>query len=628
MPEILFLPNQKTINVAPGTGLLDAMRQAGIEIEAPCGGKGSCGKCLVQIISGEVASDSLGLLSEAAVAGGYVLACKTRVNGSPVQVRVDERIGKSGGKFLEDETETMLIDPTLLPRPDQISPLVTKRFLTVPSPQIEDGLSDLDRLTQSLGQKNVTCPLPILRATADALREQNGAVTVALAETTEQIKIIDLQAGNHLDENYGIAVDIGTTTVAVQLVYLPEGKIIGVKSAYNEQIPCGLDVISRINYARRADRLAELQTRILNTINQLVDQLCRNHEIDAHTILNASLAGNTTMIHLLLGLKPEYIRLEPYCPTVHTLPQLPAADVGLDIHPRARVWFAPAVGSYVGGDITSGLLCTQLATPSEAISLLIDIGTNGELVIGNADFLMTCACSAGPAFEGAGIRQGMRAAIGAIDLVTVDPETGVARYRTIGNVPPRGICGSGMISLLASLFTTGWLDAAGKLNREKSSPAILPVNGRQAEYVLVPAEATRNGQVLTISETEIENIIRAKAAIYSAIALILEQIGVTSDAIGKIYIAGGFGRYLDLENAITIGLIPDLPREKYHYIGNSSLAGAMMTLVSAEHRQRQCALARKMTYLELNTSPDYMNQYTGALFLPHTDTSLFPSVRK
>lgn len=627
MPEITFLPQAKKITVAPGTGLLDAIRQAGIGIEAPCGGKGSCGKCLVQIISGEVASDSLGLLSAAAVAEGYVLACKTRVNGSSVQVRVDERIGKSGGKFLEDETETLLIDPALLPQPDQIIPLVKKIYLAVPPPQLEDGLSDSDRLAQRLSTKNCIYPLPVLRTLADTLREQHGEVTVAIAESAEQVEIIEVEPGNCVPENYGIAVDIGTTTVAVQLVYLPEGTNIGVKSAYNEQIPCGLDVISRINYARHADRLAELQTRILNTINQLVDQLCRNHEINAHAILNASLAGNTTMIHLLLGLKPEYIRLEPYCPTVHGLSPLAAADVGLDIHPRAKVWFAPAVGSYVGGDITSGLLCTQLATHSEAISLLIDIGTNGELVIGNADFLMTCACSAGPAFEGAGIRQGMRAAIGAIDQVTVDPATGVARYRTIGNLAPRGICGSGMISLLASLFATGWLDAAGKLNREKSSPAILPINGRMAEYVLVPAEAS-NGQALTISETEIENIIRAKAAIYSAIALILEQIGVTCDAIEKIFIAGGFGRYLDLENAITIGLIPDLPREKYHYIGNSSLSGARMTLVSADHRGRQSELARKMTYLELNTSPDYMDQYTGALFLPHTDMSLFPSVRK
>ena len=621
MPEVTFLPNKITVNVAPGTELLDAIRQTGLEIEAPCGGKGSCGKCLVQIVSGEVNSDSLGLLSEEAVAEGFVLACKTQVNGSPVQVRIDEKTGKTGGKFLEDEPETTNIAPELLPHPEQMQPLVTQRQISIPLPQREDGLSDLDRLTQALGEK-VTFSLPVLRKLADNLRENDGQITVTLTENSGQTEVIDVSAAN--PKNYGIAVDIGTTTVAVQLVALPDGEIIGTKSAYNEQISCGLDVISRINYARRADRLEELRTRILNTLNQLIEQLCQNHEISARTILSVAISGNTTMIHLLLGLKPEYIRLEPYCPTVHDVPRLAAAEVGVKIHPRAPIYFSPAVGSYVGGDITAGLLCTQLATKSEAISLFIDIGTNGELVIGNADFLMACACSAGPAFEGGGIRQGMRAAIGAIDKVTIFPDTGEASCRTIGNVPPRGICGSGMISLLAELFKTGWLDAAGKLNRQKASPSILPVNGRLAEYVLVPAE--KSGRI-TISEAEIENIIRAKAAIYSAIALILEQIGLEVGAIDKIFIAGGFGRYLDLENAITIGLIPDLPREKFHYIGNSSLTGTYMLLVSAAHRKHQQELARKMTYLELNTSPDYMNQYTGALFLPHTDTALFPSVK-
>lgn len=624
MPEVTFLPNKITVNVAPGTELLDAIRQTGIEIEAPCGGKGSCGKCLVQIMSGDVHSDSLGLLSEKAVAEGYVLACKTQVNGSPVQVRIDQKIGKTGGKFLEDEPETTRVAPELLPRSEQIRPLATQRQVTVPPPQLEDGLSDIDRLTQALG-KNVTFSLPVLQKAADTLRASDGKVTATLAENSDQIEVIELAAKN--PGNYGIAVDIGTTTVAVQLVALSDGKIVGTKSAYNEQISCGLDVISRINYARRPDRLTELQTRILNTLNQLIEQLCQNHQISAEIIFSAAISGNTTMIHLLLGLKPEYIRLEPYCPTVHNIPRLQAAEMGLAIHPRAPIYFSPAVGSYVGGDITAGLLCTQLATESEAIRLFIDIGTNGELVIGNADFLMTCACSAGPAFEGGGIRQGMRAAIGAIDAVTIDPETGEASCRTIGHVPPRGICGSGMISLLASLFKSGWLDAAGKLNREKASSVIRPVNGRLAEYVLVPAEKSSSGQVITINETEIENIIRAKAAIYSAISLILEQIGLEIDAIDQIFIAGGFGRYLNLENAITIGLIPDLPREKFHYLGNSSLTGTYMLLVSVNHRKRQQELARKMTYLELNTSPDYMDQYTGALFLPHTDTSLFPSVK-
>jgi uncharacterized 2Fe-2S/4Fe-4S cluster protein (DUF4445 family) len=333
------------------------------------------------------------------------------------------------------------------------------------------------------------------------------------------------------------------------------------------------------------------------------------------------------MIHLLLGLNPEYIRLEPYTPTVREVPYLTAEEVGIDINPHSWVYFTPHVGSYVGGDITSGILCTDLASGSEALSLFIDIGTNGELVLGNSDFLMTCACSAGPAFEGGGIEHGMRASIGAIESISVDHETGVSVYRTIGNTPPKGICGTGMISLLAELLLNGWIDAAGKLNREKKSPAI-KVTGRRAEYTIVPEKESGTGKPITLSEIDIENIIRAKAAIYSACSLMLKRVGLDFKSLRKIYIAGGFGRYLHTENAITIGLIPDLPRGIFHYIGNASLVGAYMVLMSQDYRKRQIEVARKMTYIELNTDSEYMDQYMGAMFLPHTNEYLFPSVKK
>jgi len=419
---------------------------------------------------------------------------------------------------------------------------------------------------------------------------------------------------------------VGTTTVAVQLVSMPTGKVLATQTAYNDQIDCGLDVISRINYARRPNRLEELRTRVLKTINTLIDQLGDGNEVERDEIRNAVVAGNTTMIHLLLGLVPEYIRLEPYTPTLLETPFLKAEEIGINIHPQSMVYFAPAVGSYVGGDITSGLLCTDIASGSEEVNLFIDIGTNGELVIGNSDFLVTCACSAGPAFEGGGIDNGMRAALGAVDNVEIDGETGMPVYRTIGNVPAKGICGTGMIVLLANLFLAGWLDAAGKLNREKKSPAIR-TDGRQAHYIIVPAEESATGKPVTISEIDIENIIRAKAAIYSACALMLEQVGLGFDALSTIYIAGGFGRFLDIDKAITIGLLPDLPRERYRYIGNSSLMGAYLVLVSGEKKRRQLELAGRMTYMELSTEPAYMDQYTGALFLPHTDIKRFPTLK-
>lgn len=628
MPEVHFKPSDKKIEVAQETELLDAIRKAGIEIEAPCGGKGTCGGCIVRVLSGEVDADNLDILSPAAAAQGYVPACKTKILDNPVTVEIPEQTGKEGGQFLDETKDTCLVNPDLLPSGDQLDPLTHKLPLTVPEPQSADGLSDLDRLTRAIkqeaGEKEIACPLPVIRQAAETLRKDKGKVTVSLTKTPRKYYVTGLEPGDTGDRNFGIAVDIGTTTAAVQLVSLPSGKVMATRTAYNDQVDCGLDVISRIDYARKPERLPELQTRVLKTINNLIKQLCKGNEVDPEDIRDAAIAGNTTMTHLLLRLPPEYIRLEPYTPTILEAPFFTAEEIGIHMNPQSPVYISPAVGSYVGGDITAGLLCTGMAAGKEEIDLFIDIGTNGELVIGNCDFLMTCACSAGPAFEGGGIDHGMRAALGAIEKVEIDPDTGVPSYRTIGRVKAKGICGTGMISLLANLFVTGWLDAAGKLNRTKTSPAIR-VQGRQAHYIIAPAEESTAGEPIIISEIDIENIIRAKAAIYSASALMLEQVGLEFKDLAHIYIAGGFGRFLDIEKAITIGLLPDVAREKYRYIGNSSLMGAYMVLVSREYRQRQIELARRMTYIELSTDPAYMGQYTGALFLPHTDLSRFPT---
>jgi uncharacterized 2Fe-2S/4Fe-4S cluster protein (DUF4445 family) len=461
---------------------------------------------------------------------------------------------------------------------------------------------------------------------AAALRAHDGIVTVTLIRAPARVHVIRIEPGDQTTRHYGIAVDIGTTTVSVQLVNLTRAAIEGTRSEYNDQIACGLDVISRINYARRADRLEELRERVLATINRLILQVSQASGVVPADIGDAVLSGNTTMIHLLLGLPPENIRLAPYTPTVLEVPFLNASVVGLDINPESWIYFSPSIGSYVGGDITAGMLCTDLALDTANVNLFIDIGTNGELVVGNNEFLLTCACSAGPAFEGGGIECGMRAALGAIERVEVDPATAVPLYWTIGNVHPKGICGSGMIALLADLLKTGWLDAAGKLDRTRSSPAIL-IEGRHARYVIAAAGESGLPKAITISEMDIENIIRAKAAIYAACMLLLDHTGLTVDDLANVYIGGGFGRFLNLEKAMIIGLIPDLPREKFHYIGNSSLMGSYIVLVSRDYRQRQLELARRMTYVDLSSDPKYMEQYTGALFLPHTDPDRFPNVQ-
>jgi uncharacterized 2Fe-2S/4Fe-4S cluster protein (DUF4445 family) len=629
MPTVEFLPSGLSAEVPPGTELLEAIRQVGIEFDASCGGQGTCGACLVRVASGRVEPGAS--LPAGDFDAGTVQACTTRVLDGPVTVEVPEQAGREEGHLVAEDDERLLLDD-LLPRGMDLDPLAARCLLRVPPARLQDGLSDLDRVKRALLElseewdaQEVVHTLSAMRAAAEALRAEGGLVTVTLIREPDRSRLIGIEAGNRSSSVPGIVVDLGTTTVAVQLVELDTGRILATRTDYNAQIPCGLDVISRINYALRTGGLEELRRRAVDTINRLIHKLADGQEIQVSEIVSAVISGNTTMIHLLLGLPPEYIRLEPYSPTVLESPPFRAAELGLDIDPYAGVFPSPCVGSYMGGDITAGLLCTDLARDTADVSLFIDIGTNGELVIGNAEFLLGCACSAGPAFEGGGIDCGMRAAPGAIERVEVDPETGRAHCSTIGDLAPRGLCGSGTVDLLANLLLTGWIDPAGKLDRSRSSPFI-ETDGKRARYVLTPAEESATGRPIALSEAGIENIIRAKAAVYSASSLMLEQIGLAASDLAKIYIAGGFGRFLDLEKAIVIGLIPDLAREKFHYIGNASLMGSYLVAISREFRQRQLDLARRMTNIELSTDPAYMDQYTGALFLPHTDLGRFPSV--
>lgn len=667
MPSITFQPSGQTILVQPGTALLDAARQAGVEVDAPCGGKGTCGNCTLRIISGNIAADSLGVLSQAEIDEGFVLACRTAIRDDDVAVEAPDQTASGRGQFSDDEGMDR-IDPELLPAPEDRRPLTAKIYLSVAPPQKADGLSDLDRLTRALslffspsqqetgkecagngaGEKaSLRYVLPAIRPLADALRTAEGKVTVTVADeitwgkksfpgmagATEVeeadpsggsriIRVTAVEAGDASVRHYGIAIDVGTTTVAVQLVDLSDMKILGACTDYNGQLACGLDIISRIDYARRADGREELRNRVLRTINRLIRQSAARYRIKPHEISSAVISGNTTMTHLLLGLTPEYIRLDPFTPTILAAPSLTAADIGLDIHPPATVIISPAVGSYVGGDITAGVLCTDLSRNTEEVCLFMDIGTNGEVVLGNGEFLLAAACSAGPAFEGGGIKCGMRAADGAIEKVEVDPATGLAECRTVGQLKPRGVCGSGMISLLAQLLQTGWIDPAGKLSRSRPSHAI-HIRGRKAFYTLVAAAESATGRAIIVDEQDIENIIRAKASIYAACSLLLTQVGMDFHDLRKVYIAGGFGRFLDLDAAIAIGLLPNLPRDRFHFIGNASLKGSTMALISRKHRTRQHELARRITYLELATTPAYMDQYTAALFLPHTDPAAF-----
>ncbi|MCL2882889.1 MAG: ASKHA domain-containing protein [Coriobacteriia bacterium] len=635
MPPITFLPSGVVIESQKGETILDAARRAGLSVEVPCGGRGICKKCVVQVLSGDIIREDNPLLSKSMLDDGYAMACKTLISdGSAVRVRLLSDVESEHGAFSEQSEDMLLVDPELLPKAGEMAPMTQMTAVRPALPVSGDGLSDYDRFASALADAlqavstdgaalAIHLPLRLLRALPLIIR-QSETLRVAYFVDDGQASVVDIQPlGSTLSNSaaelrVGVALDIGTTTVAMQLVELSTGAILASKTDYNGQIACGLDVISRINYAQKPDRLEELRVKILKTINGLLDDLSEEVSIDPAGIYDMTVAANTTMVHLLLGIPPENIRLDPYVPSVNYVPIYRAGELGIEICPDAPVLIAPSVGSYVGGDISTGLLCTQLAYDSEDIFLFLDIGTNGELILGNNEFLLGCACSAGPAFEGGGITQGMRASMGAIERVAIDAVTGLATYSVIGGHAPKGICGSGMISLVASLMRSGWIDSAGQLDRERECAAI-EVAGRQASYIIEPNEGMR----VAVSENDIQNIVRAKAAIFSACLLLLQNVGLSFDDLSGMVIAGGFGRYLDIDDATMIGLIPKAMHDKVRFQGNTSVSGANLALVSEHHRKLLDQTAKRITYIDLSTDLGYMDQYSAALFLPHTEESLF-----
>jgi len=624
---VKFLPFEASVEASSGTILLDAIKRAGLPLRATCGGKGTCGECIVQILSGKSQAKPSASLSNELALQNYRLSCQTRVMDN-LEVQLP--------RFQEISFKTVAESKYFERWKDritgfyEINPPLRKIDLALPSPTLEDNSSDLKRLERELKKRGVPelidCEYSVLKKLAHASRKDGGKVSVILLLTGKGASIIDVIPQSARKKYYGLACDIGTSTVALHLVDLQDGQIQSTASSLNQQITCGEDIISRINYAQNPERLKKLQELIISTVNNLISRAAQSTRISASDIYYASVSGNATMIHLFLNLEPRYIREAPYIPTFNRLPYILARDLGLKINQEGRVHCSPAVGSYVGGDITAGLLCTPLLRDSKKISLFIDIGTNGELVIGNKDWLMTCACSAGPAFEGSGTKCGMPASEGAIEEIKI-AESGKLEYRVIAGAKPRGICGSGLIDLLAELFIHGYIDRQGKFNERKISKRI--VEDEEGRAFLI--EKSKNcfwGKELIITENDISNLIRTKGAVFSACSVLLKKVGLKYKDIDSVYIAGGFGEHLSIENAVRIGLLPDIERSRFHYLGNSSLFGAYLILLSDRNKDLAAKIAEKMTYIELNSEPTYMTEYTGSLFLPHTDLKLFPSVQQ
>jgi uncharacterized 2Fe-2S/4Fe-4S cluster protein (DUF4445 family) len=627
MPVVAIASQGASVEVEVGTALLDAIVAAEAEIEASCGGSGTCGQCRVQVTEGAVESVARGVLSATELEQGWVLACSSRVT-EDVTLRLEDAAGA--------ETPDSTADPRHDLTPGEwVEPLAAKCFLEVAQPSKENSFSDLERIERALVRAGeavqLRCNLSTLQTLASGLRSGDHRVTATLVEGDGPgaPELLKLEPGDTTRRSFGVAIDVGTTTCAAHLVDLARDRILATGAEYNRQSARGLDVISRINYAKNPERRAELQRLVLETLNGIIDEICRKRGVAAEEIDNASIAGNTTMAHLLLGLDPEHIRLDPYTPTANRQPLLRGHEVALHVHPNALVMCAPGVGSYVGGDITAGLIHTALATDAKEVSLFLDIGTNGEVVVGNGEWLMACAASAGPAFEGRGVRCGVRAGPGAIERVRISPSSGRADVSVIGGGKPRGLCGSGVIDLLAELWNAGFLDSSGKFDASRSCELVgrSDDSSRNAAYTVVEA-SDATGEEIVLDERDIQSLLRTKAAVYGACSFMLKSIGLEFGAVERVYVAGGFGRFLDLEKSITIGLLPDLPVESFTYLGNSALAGAHAMLRSRAAREKVGELSRRITYLELNVTPAYMDEYTAALFLPHTDMGQFPSVKR
>lgn len=627
--KINFQPEGKTIEVDAGTNLLDAAKHAAVHINAPCGGEGICGKCRVIVKQGEFEAEKTGHLTQDEIDKGYLLACRTKIKSSmTVEVPIESRI-RAGQKIA---TGVMGKDFKELVRHEgSIESLTKKIFVELPPATLEDHTSDFERLKRELenldyDMEDVLCDLSVIKKLPVVLREGAWKVTVTLLEDGEAIEIVDVQPGDLVKKRYGIAVDIGTTSIVVYLVDLVDARIVDVASSYNPQMKYGDDVITRIVYATsKQNGLSVMKDLVISNINTLTEGIAKKNNIDLNLIDNIVIAGNTTMTHLFYSVNPQYIREEPYVPVANLFPLTKAKDIGIKVNEQAVLYSLPSIASYVGGDITAGVLASGMCRTKELL-LFIDIGTNGEIVLGNCEWFITTACSAGPCFEGGGVKFGMRAMNGAIEQVTIDRNTYEAGYKVIGNVKPTGICGSGMIDAIAEMFLSGVVDLRGKIQLDISSKRVRRgENG--PEYVLVWKEDAGLEQDIALTEPDIDNIIRAKGAIYAGLAILLKEVGYTFNDVSKILIAGGFGNYIDVERAITIGLLPDLPIDRFKFLGNTSIMGAYLSLISRHLRKEAEGIAKRMTYLELSVSRSFMDEYVSALFLPHTNIDVFPSVK-
>ncbi len=652
MPEpihqVTFQPDNITVDVyRHGENLLRVAMAAGVHINASCGGNGTCGKCKIIIDKGKVESEHSEKLNDEQWQQGYRLACRTQViDDLTITIPPESRIDNSALKRKTGGQRHILKarDLNTLVQGLSINPAVFKCYLELPPPTADDNISDLGRLMREIKKSykydRISTDFHLLRRLSQVLRQADWKVTVTLVYNPKGFKLIDLEPGDTTKDNYSIIIDVGTTTVKGQLLNLEECRIAHSNTTdtdsenlcaedarYNSQVGFGEDVISRIVHSQKKGGLEALQQAVVADINEIIAHLLESAGIRNDQISHLVLAGNTTMTQLLLGIDPKYIREDPYVPTANFFPPVRALEIGINLPDYIHIYTFPLVSSYVGGDIVAGVLGSGIFQRDE-LTLFIDVGTNGEIVLGNCDWLVCTSCSAGPAFEGGGVKNGMRASQGAIEQVRINPETFEPMVITIGNQKPLGICGSGLIDAAAEFLLTGIIEPNGKFDRTlKTSRVREGDNGW--EFVLVSAEQAAEGiGDIVLTEGDIDNLIRTKGAIYAGCRILLESVGLSFNDLDRVIIAGGFGQFINLERAIFIGLLPELSTDKFMFVGNGALLGARLVSFSREMMKDAQRVSDMMTNIELANNMKFMDEYVAALFLPHTDTNAFPGVMK
>ncbi|MFA4984401.1 MAG: ASKHA domain-containing protein [Candidatus Omnitrophota bacterium] len=638
--RVTFYPDNKTVEVNKDATILSAAVSSGIYVNSTCGGNGVCGRCKVILKKGKVLTQPTGIISLEEKKKNIYLACLSVVQSDlEIDIPAESRLSLDGltpeeiharTKGIYSETEEVEpVKPLSCKDAFVHFPLASKVYLELPRPTLDDKVSDLERIYRELRRRKLSVAaetsLADIRQLSELLRAADWKVTVTIGKSEGASEILLIEPQDTSSRNFGFCFDIGTTTITGQLVDLNARKVIGTKSTYNRQISFGSDIITRIVYAKDEEGLERLHLAVVDCIDQIIKELIDEHGVDLNDVTSLVAAGNTTMVHLLLSIDPTHIRREPYVSTANFTPTIRASEIGIRINPRGILSCLPGVASYVGGDVTSGVLSCGL-DQEEDLSILIDIGTNGEIVLGNREFLISSAASAGPAFEGSGVNSGMRAAKGAIQKVKIGPPPRLdVSCDTIAGAAARGICGSGYIDILSEMLGTGILDKNGKIRDIKHERIREGEYGR--EFVIVFKKAAGSGSDIVINEADIDNLKRAKAAIYSATASLLKHMGFSFKDVKKFFIAGGFGTCLDVDKAVEIGLLPDLERRRFIFVGNSSLAGARQSLLSYQALAKAKEIAGKITYFELSVEPGYMEEYMAALFFPHTDLRLFPGVK-